>query len=118
MQAKSRKAEPQPHAGSRGGIAAPAQAGIEHVAEFPASVRAAVPEQHHVTGQPARLAHLDADREPLSLIGEFRACPLPRNPLDDVVTSHRLAPPIPSAIFDAPEGNAGGAPTLWRQAHT
>ncbi len=107
MQAKSLEAEPQYHVRSFGGISAPAQGGIEHIAEFPAGMRAAAPEQHNVAGQLARLAHLSAERKRLPLIGEFRARPLPRNPLDDVIEAHRLERHVPADIVTAAVGKQG-----------
>jgi hypothetical protein len=107
MQAESLEAEPQRRRRGLGGVAVAAQGGVEHVAEFSASVSAAMPEQHDVTGNLAGPGHLGAERERLPRIGEFRAGPLPRDPLDDVVAAHRLERDVPAHVFTAAVGEQG-----------
>ena len=64
----------------------------------------------------ARLAHLSAERKRLPLIGEFRARPLTRNPLDDVIAAHRLERHVPADIFTAAVGKQGAGVAYGQRA--
>src|SRR5215472_10634998 len=102
MHAELFEAEPKHHGHRLRSVAAPAQTGIEHIADFPASVLLAVPEEDDVTGHLTGLADLRPQRQRLPFAGELGASPLPGEALGDALPGHRLERDIPADVLAAP----------------